>query len=136
MLQPLESGCILHLQRLDIELENGNDGRTKKFSKSAKQRDQYETLLRHWYGQRQPFRFPVIVWVIRHIGGKKRLWDQSSGLRGNWKEIEDALVACGWFYDDSPDWVKDVRFFQVASDPRPAKSFIELRIFRVEYVEV
>jgi hypothetical protein len=26
-------------------------------------------------------------------------------LRGNYKEIEDALVACGWFVDDSMQYI-------------------------------
>lgn len=44
----------------------------------------------------------------------RRLWDSSSIGRGNWKEIEDALVVLGWFHDDCPKWIRETRFFQDA----------------------
>ena len=32
--------------------------------------------------------------------------DWRACVRGNWKEIEDALVACGFLHDDGPEFVK------------------------------
>ena len=62
-----------------------------------------------------------IRWLARHapnitriLGKGQRLWDSSSIGRGNWKEIEDALVAIGWFHDDGPKWITETRFFQDA----------------------
>lgn len=54
------------------------------------------------------------VTVIRVLGERQRLWDSSSGLRGNYKEIEDSLVAAGWFHDDGPEWIEETRFRQDA----------------------
>ena len=48
---------------------------------------------------------PVTVTVTRILGKGERLWDSSSILRGNYKEIEDALVAIGWFVDDSTEYI-------------------------------
>jgi hypothetical protein len=69
---------------------------------SAAFRDKVEKKLRKLGLTRSPFAMPVTVTVTRILGKGERLWDSSSILRGNWKEIEDALVAIGWFVDDSP----------------------------------
>jgi hypothetical protein len=58
----------------------------------------------------------VQVLVIRILGPNQRLWDYSSVLRGNWKEIEDALVACGFLYDDGPKYVNLVVPLQDATE--------------------
>lgn len=44
---------------------------------------------------------------IRILGPRDRKWDTSSVLRGNYKEIEDALVAIGWFPNDTPQWITE-----------------------------
>ena len=62
--------------------------------------------------RRKPFAGPVEVHVTRILGPRQALWDTSSIGRGNWKEIEDSMVACGWFVDDSPKWITETRFFQ------------------------
>lgn len=99
---------------LPITLTNGNEGRTKHFSESAKRRKQYEKLIGYMVLGRQLkcYRDPVTVAVVRILGQKEHPWDSSSGLRGNWKEIEDALVSCGVFQDDSIKWITETRFFQ------------------------
>ena len=106
---------------LPIELTNGNDGRGSKWFSSAKVRKQVEAHLRTLEFTRAPFEAPVEVHVIRILGKNQRLWDSSSIGRGNWKEIEDALVVLGWFQDDSPKWITETRFFQDATrrGPRP-----------------
>ena len=90
---------------LPIELTNGNEGRTKHFGASASRRKNYEQLIALSCGRRSPISEPVTVTVNRILGRGQRLWDSSSILRGNYKELEDALVACGFFHDDGPSWI-------------------------------
>ena len=100
---------------LPITLTNNNDGRSKAWFKSDKERKDFEQLLRLSGHVRKPFDQPVRVTVTRVLGARQRLWDFSSGLRGNYKELEDAMVACGWFHDDGPTWVCGVDFRQDSS---------------------
>lgn len=97
---------------LPIELTNGNDGRGSKWFKSSNVRKKLEATLRTLGLVRTPFDRPVRLSVIRIIGKGQRLWDASSAGRGNWKELEDAMVVCGWFVDDGPKWIKSVSFYQ------------------------
>lgn len=99
---------------LPIELTNGNDGRGSKWFSSAKERDRIERDLRTLGFVRKPFDRPVIVRVNRMLGARQQLWDSSSCGRGNWKEIEDALVVLGWFVNDSPKYITDTRFRQIS----------------------
>lgn len=99
---------------LPIELTNGNDGRGSKWFKSSNVRKKLEATLRTLGLVRTPFEHPVRLTVIRVLGKGQRLWDASSVGRGNWKELEDAMVVCGWFYDDGPKWISSVAFFQDA----------------------
>jgi len=101
---------------LPFELTNGNDGRGNKWFSSAKLRKQFEHDLKRLGLTREPFDVPVSVSVTRLLGPGQRLWDVSSIGRGNWKEIEDALVACGWFHDDGPKWITETRFYQCKKD--------------------
>ncbi len=103
---------LLHSATFPIELTNGNDGRGSKWFSSAKLRDLVEGQLRLLGHTRRPFECPVVVHVTRILGQRQQLWDFSSCGRGNWKEIEDALVVLGWFHDDGPKFVKGVQFFQ------------------------
>lgn len=96
---------ILRTIELPIELTNNNTGRTQHFGRSASQRKKYERIIRSKFGQQSPFGSKVDVVVQRVLAARQRLWDSSSVVRGNWKEIEDALVACGFLHDDGPDYV-------------------------------
>ncbi len=118
---------ILYTESLPIELTNGNAGRGSKWFKSAKVRKDIENKIRILGLTRRPFDLPVEVRVTRILGPNQRLWDSSSIGRGNWKEIEDALVVCGWFHDDSPDYIVETRFFQDSSR-RTSGPSIELAI--------
>jgi len=109
-------------------MSNGNDGRGSKWFSSAKLRKAFEADIRHMRLTREPFSFPVIVRVTRILGKGQRLWDSSSIGRGNYKELEDALVACGWFHDDSPKWITETIFKQNPDD-RGNGSAIEIEIF-------
>jgi hypothetical protein len=96
---------ILRIIELPIELTNNNTGRTQHFGRSASQRKKYERIIRAKFGQQVPFASRVEIVVQRVLAARQRLWDFSSVLRGNWKEIEDALVACGFMHDDGPEYV-------------------------------
>jgi len=121
---------VLH-KILPFELTNGNDGRGSKWFSSAKLRKEFEKNLRLLGYERKPFATPVHVAVTRILGQGQRLWDSSSIGRGNYKELEDALVAIGWFHDDSPKWITETRFFQDASR-RDQGSAIEIQIYTKE----
>ena len=116
---------------LPIELTNGNDGRGSKWFKSSKIRNRVEALLRDLGHVRQPFEFQVDVHVTRVLGPNQRLWDSSSIGRGNYKEIEDALVVIGWFVDDGPKHIRRTTFAQ-DSDNRPCGPSIVIEIYRTE----
>ena len=113
--------------QIPFEMTNGNDGRGSKWFSSAKLRKQFEADLRKLRMVRSPFLFPVDVHVVRVLGKNQRLWDTASIGRGNYKEIEDALVACGWFFDDSPKFITMTTFDQ---DPcrKSSGPFIEITI--------
>jgi len=97
---------------LPIELTNGNDGRGNDWFVSNSRRKKYEKIIRQLGYVREPFDFAVIVTVVRILGPRQKLWDSSSVGRGNWKEIEDSLVACGWFHDDSIKYIVNTFFYQ------------------------
>lgn len=90
---------------LPFELTNGNDGRGSKWFKSAALRKKFEQRLRELGQERRPFARPVCVHLTRVLGPGQRFWDADSVLRGNAKELIDALVAVGWFVDDGPKWI-------------------------------
>lgn len=90
---------------LPVELTNGNDGRGGKWYKSATVRKAMSIDLLEF--RRKPFELPTRVVVTRILGHNQRLWDSSSILRGNWKEIEDSLVCLGWWWDDGPKWITE-----------------------------
>jgi hypothetical protein len=121
---------LLH-KILPFELTNGNDGRGSKWFSSAKLRKNFEKNLRLLGYERKPFAMPVLVTFTRILGQGQRLWDSSSIGRGNYKELEDALVAIGWFHDDSPKWITETRFYQDASR-RDQGSAIEIQIYTEE----
>lgn len=90
---------------LPIELKNNNTGRGFHWSKTNKERQYMEECLILLRQKRKPFDHPVSVLVTRILGKGQSFWDSSSILRGNYKELEDAFVACGWFHDDNTQWI-------------------------------
>lgn len=100
---------------LPIELTNGNDGRGHKWFRTAKVRQDIEIQIRQLGLVRDPFEFPVKLEITRILGKGQRLWDMDSILRGNSKELIDALCNCGWFWDDSPRWITKVTAHQDAT---------------------
>ena len=97
---------LLHSAILPIELKNANTGRTRQFGVSNRERKQYARLLKTLGHRRKPFAAQTDVVVTRILGSNQRLWDASSVLRGNWKELEDALVEAGWWWDDDVTWIR------------------------------
>lgn len=84
---------------LPVELKNHNDGQGHSFWRTDKQRKDFEKALSNY--RRKPFGRRVVVVVTRILGPKQRFFDASSILRGNYKQLEDALTALGWWPDDS-----------------------------------
>lgn len=113
---------------LPIKLTNYNDGQTRHFGMAASQRKKYEKIIQAKFGKQKPFNIPVQIVVVRILGKGQRLWDYSSVLRGNWKQIEDSLVACGFLHDDGPEYVRLVVGIQDASD-RTRESCTEVLFF-------
>ena len=101
---------------LPIELTNGNTGRSNRWFRTAKVREWIEATLRLNKLVRVPFVNRCDVHIVRILGKGQRLWDADSLLRGNSKELIDAMVACGWFYDDGPNFIKAVTADQDATD--------------------
>jgi len=110
---PVVSPDALLRIRLPIRLSNNNGGRSGVYFESATFRKKCQEQLTAWglkwtqAPDRARYRFPmpVIARVIRVLGKNERKWDTSSILRGNYKELEDSLVAIGWFPNDSPQWI-------------------------------
>ena len=48
------------------------------------------------------------VTITRILGKGERRWDADSVLRGNAKQLLDALVDAGFFFDDGPQWITEV----------------------------
>ena len=123
----------LHLAELPIELNNGNDGRGGRWFSSAKVRKQIEATLRATgHTMAMPFFGKVSLMVTRILGPRQQKWDADSYQRGNLKELIDALVVCGWFVDDGPKYIEEVRFKQLVLDPRPNKSTTMIEVMSCE----
>lgn len=54
------------------------------------------------YKRETPYSERVNLTITRILAPGQRLWDADSVLRGNAKELIDALVELGWFKDDGP----------------------------------
>ena len=104
----MQAKTLLVMQELPIELTNGNTGRGGAFWSSAKARKRIEAILRGRGFSRDPFDCIVSMRLTRVLGKGQRLWDADSILRGNAKELIDALVAVGWFHDDGPKHISEV----------------------------
>lgn len=125
---------ILYSAELPIELNNGNDGRGGRWFSSAKVRTQIEALLRvQGHTMQRPISTgKVSLLVTRILGPRQQKWDADSYQRGNLKELIDALVVCGWFVDDGPKFIEEVRFKQLVLNPRPNKSTTLIEVMTCE----
>ena len=124
-------GTLLERVVLPIELDNGNTGRGHKwFKTNAEKQRILRNLTALGYRRDAPYNFAVRLVVRRILGPGQRLWDASSVLRGNWKELEDALVNLGWFHDDSPKWIVAVDGRQ-DSKRRKDGPAVEIEIWKI-----
>lgn len=101
----IHMGKLVLSVTLPMELTNGNNGQGHSWHHTAKDRKDYEPCLKALGHVRKPFKTKMNMRITRILGTRQHLWDQSSVLRGSAKQLEDALVSCGWFVDDSPDWI-------------------------------
>jgi hypothetical protein len=124
-----EAMKLIHSAELPIELTNGNDGRGGRWFSSAKMRKEIESIIIAEGHRRTPFESPVSLLVTRVMAKRQKAWDADSWQRGNLKELIDALVVVGWFIDDSPKYITEVRFRQRAGNPRPVKSTTIVEVF-------
>jgi len=112
---------------LPIKLVNDNIGRSQHWSKAAKRKKLYVSILRILGGKRKPFEHPVSIRLTRILGPHERLWDADSIGRGSAKELIDAFVACGWLVDDGPNQVTSIEFRQEID--RKTKSAVRVEFF-------
>ena len=129
MLTPEQKAEPLLDVTLPIELTNGNDGRGSKWFRTASVRKKIEATVRLLHSQRVPFAECVTLSLTRILGRGQRLWDSDSILRGNSKELIDALVVCGWFHDDSPKWIAETHACQDATQ-RENGPAVRVQVFR------
>ena len=88
---------------LQSELVNDNNGRTQHWSKASKRKKAFvEQLTQLGAVRNEPYGFFCNLVITRILGKNQREWDSDSVLRGNAKELVDALVFCNWFKDDKP----------------------------------
>ncbi len=122
---------IIHTAEFQIELTNGNDGRGGRWFSSSRMRKQIEEILRaDGHKRKSPFDGSVSLMVTRVLGARQKRWDADSFQRGNLKELIDALVVLGWFVDDGPKFISEVRFRELVQKPRPKKSTTIIEVMR------
>lgn len=96
----------LYERTIPYKLSNYNAGQQRAWQVAASERKRIEKCLRQHGYERKPFQRPVSVEIIRNLGPKQRFWDCDSILRGSAKQLIDSLVECGWFKDDSPEYIQ------------------------------
>ena len=116
---------------LPCNLTNNNNGQSRHFGKSASDRKKFERMLRRMKLDRNPFEQPVVLHVTRILGPRQKYWDSDSVGRGNFKQLLDAAVAVGWFYDDSYKYIKHTAFFQEAGR-RAAGPAVLIEVFAAQ----
>lgn len=100
---------------LPFELLNKNSGQGHAWYQSANEKKLFDVGLKSLGLIREPYEVPVRLTITRILAPRQRLWDYDSVLRGNAKQLIDALVDAGWFHDDGPKWIVSVIGDQDAS---------------------
>ena len=119
-------GMLIAEIEIPMKLKNNNQGQGRHWSGSHKERreaseavsnarvwqpatkqSQVYQRLSEW--TREPHigkneKLGLVVWRI--LGKRERLWDADSVLRGNYKQIQDALIEAGLAEDDSPKYIE------------------------------
>ena len=115
---------------LPVELSNNNTGQTRHFSAAIKQKKMFASTLSAMGLKSTPPPFKQSVVITRILGKRQSLWDADSVLRGNAKQLLDALVDAGYFVDDGPKYITEVIGRQDATD-RASGPAIRVEIFEV-----
>lgn len=114
---------------IDRELKNGNNGQTKHWSNSHKERKGWSEAIKDAYAiSLNGTEFPLDAFlscaapegtqglvITRVLGKGQRLWDADSVLRGSAKQLVDSLVEAGVARDDCPKYIEFVVGLQDAS---------------------
>lgn len=115
---------------LPVSITNRNDGTGHSWHRTHVSKKKYlHDLAAQGFKRAEPYPFPVWVMVFRVLGPRERLWDYSSGLRGSYKELEDALTDLGWWVDDGPKHIRACDFRQDATQ-RENGPAVRLEIYR------
>lgn len=113
---------------LPYKLSNNNGGQGRAWYMTHKDRLEIERVIEESGKRREiPFLCKVALKVVRIYPKKSRCrkWDYDSVLRGNSKQIIDALTAAGWFLDDGANHI-----CQVVGDQEQAD--VEHEMVRIE----
>lgn len=120
-------GILLGEIEIPMKLKNNNQGQGRHWSGSHKERavasqavaearvwqpstseSRSWVSLPEWLSELERFmvgqKLGLVVWRI--LGKRERLWDADSVLRGNFKQIQDALIEAGLAEDDSPKYIE------------------------------
>lgn len=93
---------------LPMALSNNNAGQTRHWTAAAEQKQEFEYALHRLRLRGTPSPLRQRVTITRILGRGERLWDADSVLRGNAKQLLDALVDAGYFVDDGPRYISEV----------------------------
>jgi hypothetical protein len=115
---------------IDKEIKNANNGQTKHWGTSHRERQQWMNALRQSYivesnGAEMPTTdylecaspcYKQGLLITRHLGKNQRFFDPDSVLRGNAKQLVDGLIEMGVAKDDSVKYLLFVIGLQSDAD--------------------
>ena len=121
---------------IDRELKNGNNGQTKHWSSSHREREKWaESLCTAYVNTLNGTEFPLDVFlacpapdekqglvITRWVAKGQRKWDADSVLRGTAKQLIDSLIEAGVARDDSPKYIEFVLGLQDDSQRKKLSS--------------
>ncbi len=90
---------------IPVELTNNNDGQSRHWSKANSSKKMFAQTLAALRLRSTPPDHPQNIVITRILGKRQSLWDADSVLRGNAKQLIDALVDAGYFIDDGPKYI-------------------------------
>lgn len=93
--------------RLDAVLTNNNAGQTRHWTAAYDAKLEFESVLIPHRLRSGPPDHQQRITITRILGKGERLWDADSVLRGNAKQLIDALADAGYFHNDGPKWITE-----------------------------
>ena len=100
---------LLETVIIELPLTNNNSGQGRAWYQSHKERLAFEQAFAMREGGKSlPYLQPVSLHVVRCYTGRGRAWDADNLLRGNSKQLIDAMVSAGWFLDDNTKHIEQV----------------------------